>query len=304
MAAFHKRVLPIQQNDRAIAEAIRRRTQLDEEATAQEIQLGIDIKAVEDDMTLSTDQTKLACDTLRNVDMRQYNEREKKKSHIAKTQHTAQEAVDKMGQGNPNKPTDLVFRPPTLFECAKDTDRRSQYNEALRTYIDSYKGYKRMQCNVHLMLDHYTDNEGCLEITRDIDKHCRGYSQDALEIEMGVFAKQLCKLTTAISQYNTKLEKAGHGQVRPRARGGKPGNDAQETVPGKHGLRHLEILSRVCLALTAQIKKDLKTKIEQANRDVKKLGNPIALLNTVTKRDLKMYTELEQQIDCVECLLG
>ena len=41
-------------------------------------------------------------------------------------------------------------------------------------------------------------------------------------------------------------------------------------------------------------------KIEQANQDVKKEGNPITLLNTVTTHDLKTYTELEQQIDWEE----
>ena len=121
---FHKRVLPIQQNDRAVFEAIKQQTQLEEHATAQERQLRIDIAAVEDDVTLSIDQKKQASDTLLNLDMQQYNEREKHKNHIVKTQHTAQEAVHKMGQGNPNKPTDLVFEPQTLFECSKDADRR------------------------------------------------------------------------------------------------------------------------------------------------------------------------------------
>ena len=37
-----------------------------------------------------------------------------------------------------------------------------------------------MQCNVHLMLDHYTDNEGFLEITKDIDEHTWEYSRDQL----------------------------------------------------------------------------------------------------------------------------
>ena len=65
-------------------------------------------------------------------------------------------------------------------------------------------------------------------------------------------------------------------------------------------MRRLEILSRTCLAPTEQIKKALKVKIEQANQDVKKEGNPITLLNTVTTHDLTTYTELEQQIDWEE----
>ena len=81
-----------------------------------------------------------------------------------------------------------------------------------------------MQCNVHLMLDHYTDGDGCLEVTKDIDKHAWEYIRDTLEVEMGVFAKQL---TTDVSQYNAELEKAGYGQIRPCAQGGKPGNDVQ-----------------------------------------------------------------------------
>ena len=50
------------------------------------------------------------------------------------------------------------------------------------------------------------------------------------------------------------------------------------------------------MAPTAQLKKDLKLKIEESNEDVKKVGNPITHLLTVTKHDLKMYSELEQQV--------
>ena len=103
------------------------------------MRIDIAIAAVEDDIALSTDQKKQASNTLLNIDMRQYNryEREKQKSHITKTQHTAQEAVDKMGLGNPSKPTHLVFEPQTLFECSKDADRRLQYKQALKTHINS-----------------------------------------------------------------------------------------------------------------------------------------------------------------------
>ena len=110
---------------------------------------------------------------------------------------------------------------------------------------------------------------------------------------MEAFAKQLA---TAVAKYHTKLEKASHGEVRPQARGGTPSHDSQETILETDGLRRLGIISRVCLAPTAQIKKDLKTKIKDANQDVQKVGNPITHLLTVTKHDLKMYTELEQQV--------
>ena len=116
-------------------------------------------------------------------------------------------------------------------------------------------------------------------------------------VVMEAFAKQLA---TAVAKYNTKLEKASHGAVRPQARGGKPGHDPQENVLETDGLRRLEIISRVYLAPTAQIKKDLKAKIEDANQDVKRVGNPITRLLTVTKHDLKMYTELEQHVDWEE----
>ena len=224
--------------------------------------------------------------------MKRYNERAKQKSHMVKDQHVAQTAVDAMGKGHKDKPKDLEFGPQTLIECAKDSDRRKRYKEALRDHIDSWRGYKR-QCNVHLMLDHFTDNEGCFEVTKDLDKSCWSYSQDALKGEMEVFAKQLA---TAVAKYQSKLEKASHGEVRPLARGGKPGHDSQETVLEDDGLRRLEILNRICLAPMAQLKKDLKIKIEESNQDVKKIGNPITHLLTVNKHDLKMYSELEQQV--------
>ena len=137
MAAFHKKVLPIQQNNKTICEAIQRRVQLEEEARQAKIQMDADIQAVEDDPTLHAGQKKAASDTIIQLDMRKYNERAKQKSHIVKDQHTAQEAVDKMGKGNLHKPTDLGFGAQTLNECAKDSDRRKQYKEALKAHIDS-----------------------------------------------------------------------------------------------------------------------------------------------------------------------
>ena len=92
------------------------------------------------------------------------------------------------------------------------------------------------------MLDHFTDNEGPFEITTDLDKQCWAHSQDALKAEMETFSKQL---TTAISKYNSKLEKASHGEVRPLARGGKPGHDAQENIRELDGLRRLEVINRI-----------------------------------------------------------
>ena len=73
------------------------------------------------------------------------------------------------------------------------------------------------------MLDHFTDNDGCFEATKDLDKNCWFYSQDALMVEMEAFAKQLA---TAAAKYNTKLEKASHGAVRPQAQ-----EASQDTTP-------------------------------------------------------------------------
>lgn len=55
-------------------------------------------------------------------DIRKYNEREKQRGHATKIQHTPQGAVDKMGEGSPNKPIDLAidFGDQTLSECAKN----------------------------------------------------------------------------------------------------------------------------------------------------------------------------------------
>ena len=144
------------------------------------------------------------------------------------------------------------------------------------------------------MLDHFTDNEGPFEITKDLDKTCWEHSIDALKVEMEAFSKQL---TTAISKYNTKLDRSSHGEVRPIARGGKPGHDAQESIAELDGLRRLEIMNRICLAPTEQLKKDLKLKIEDSNVEMKKIGNPITYLATVTRHDIKTYSEMEQQLD-------
>ena len=251
LSTFHKKVLPIQQNDKTIYESIKRQASLDEEGRQAALQLEADTKEAEDNPVLDANEKKAEIGVVIQLGMRKYNERAKQKSHIVKDQYTAQEAVDKMGKCNLHKPTDLEFGANTLLECAKDSDRRKQYKEALKTHIDSWKGYKRMQCNVHVMLDHYTVSNGCLEATKDLDKHCWFYSQDALMVEMEAFAKQLA---TAVGRYNASTtpssrkpatERYDHrleGAVRARPPGERTGDarftapaDSVQSLPGTDG---------------------------------------------------------------------
>ena len=74
LKTFHNDMLPILQNDRTISESIKRRAQLVEQDTTATDQLDKEIKEVEDDPTLDTAQKRTACDTLRHVEMKEYNE--------------------------------------------------------------------------------------------------------------------------------------------------------------------------------------------------------------------------------------